>query len=841
MNRILISIVLALAGGCANVELPEADIGRGGVSFDYAAITQARFKGAFDPGRNLLKDPPAPGHISASKSFTFAVPHTNGGVWRVSCRYKMRHEKAGSAKFSVSPGGYWSYLIPENGSEWGVLSETAKVPAGSDKIKVSFQLNGGSVRLDYRDFTLVDETPKTPVVGQWTQADLLDGTFAVPSGQVAFLEFTWRKTGEKDYPPERFKARLELPPGIEYVDSTYANRKTVKTVRNSDGSSVTTFRVGSGACKPGREFVRWAFNTTVVRGVSNGLGERGVGRLTLDYDNSEEGFSVALNPVRFQVIPAIKADAPVEYANGIMPTEDFSKMSESVRREVSGFFGACGVSWIVKRDSADMYELWRKSGVKYITPGIWPCTDGYHICSGSVPVPESDRYVALDKDLKPTKVMSGSVCPVTVYEESDYFRNATVPFVRNYLKGADGCWSNWEPGSYAGKGCFCDRCCRKFSDYVKKPYEEIKADWPKCVMKDGAFYGKIQKFRSLEHAKVVKTMDRVVRDCTGGDKSHGLIPGIAWIEMSSWWRPRNYAAEVQAIDYAGALKWMCPWGPYAAWETAYPYVDARRKPLCQFLAAKDVRRTVDADYPADSRPKLMALPQGMQCLHWLTQPENIGMALDSNFFNGFESTVEYYFPQGYDARYWERFADATGRAAKYERIVSTGVRVDADVTVQTDDSYAPLVRWPSAYLPNERDVSLLQTVAWRKDGRLVVAVFNFWENGEAFFTLKAGGLAGKVAVVDEEGVLRVANRASALYDGAALATTGVRLVVPAARCRVFEFRMDGDWADATSVLTDEGFRRLYKQRRDALKRAADAEARREEANGPLDTDPMPVI
>lgn len=836
------SLLVAGAAAGGGVALPTAAVERGGVTFDFDVITEARFRSVFDPARNLLANPPPPERLTATKTFTFAVPHTNGGVWRVSCRYRLRHEKPGRAEFFVEPGGYRFYLIPESGDTWGILSETAKLSPGESAVKATFRLNEGQVALDCRDFTLVDETPTVPVVARWTQSSLLDGTFAVSEGQVCSIDFVWRRTVARDFPVQRFTARLELPPGIAFVDAVYADRETVRTERRADGSSVTTFRVGAAARPPIDSVAGWAFMPTVVKATRKS-GDAGVGWLTLSYDNDGERFQVPLGPVRFQVIPAIKAAAPKVYANGIMPTENEFRLSPAANAELATFIGDCGVTWVASggKEPDEIYGLLRKAGVRRLTPSIWPCNDGYSIRGNRDPVPASDRFVALDEQGRPTKLLETAVCPVTVYEGSDYFRGKTVPWLRQRLVGTDGAWANWEPFRFVGKGCFCDRCLRKFADYVGKPYESVKADWPACVLKGGVYHDRIAKFRSREHAKIVKALDREVRACTGGEKSLGLIPGIAWVEMSSVWRPRNLAAEVQAIDYAGGLRWMCPWGPYAAWEAAYPYVDARRKPLCQFLAAKDIRRTVDADYPVGTRPKLMALPQGQQCVHWLTQPENLGMAFDSNFFNGFEATLGYYFPQGYDARYWERLADATGRAAKYEDFVLSGTRVDEAVVVRTDAAYAPPVRSPSGYLPDVRDASRLQTVAWRLGDRTIVAVLNFWERGEAFFDLRVSGLSDKVAVVDERGVLRAADRRHATYDGAALAVEGVRLVVPAARCRVFEFRADGRLDDATSVLTDEDIRTLYELRRGDLRRAAEEDAARERGYGPATEDYMPVI
>lgn len=836
-----VALLVALVMGCEKVELPDATAERGGVTFDFKAISERRFAGVFDELRNLAKENRS-GHLTATKRMEFTLPTTNGGVYRVSCRYRLAHVKQGRAAFGVSPGGYFSYVIPESANAWSVLSERAKVPCGKDKITLAFTLHGGGVTFDYKDLTILDETPTAPLETTWTQSDNLDGTYAVAEGQPCEMEVYWRKTVKENLFCGDFRARLELPAGIAFVGAAFADTNTVKTAANPDGSTVTTFAVARTSRSPLAAYVSYGGLSLVVK-ATRGPGEAGVGRLTFDYvGKAVPKFSQALKPVSFFVIPRIRAAAtPVTYANGVMPSGPLEGLRDAAEEEIASFMGECGVTWLVGRAREKTYADWRKAGISRLTPGIWPCVDGFNV-RGHKPVPESDRFVALDPSTgKPTQVTQGSVCPVTVYEQSEYFRTVTVPFIRDYVKGADGAWANWEPGSYKGKGCFCDRCCRKFADYVRERYETVKADWPKCVMKGGRWFDRVEKFRSLEHAKVVHTIDGIVRAATGGEKSFGFIPAIAWIEMSSWWRPRNYAAEVQAIDYADKLGWMCPWGPYAAWETDFPYVYQKRKPLCQFLAAKDIRATVDADYPAGSRPKLMGLPQGRQCSHWMTQPESIGLALDSYFFNAWESTVVYFFPQGYDARYWERFADATARAAKYEGFVLKGRRVDDAVTATPCGAYAKNVKYPSAYLPKEKNVPMLQAVAWEKDGRRIVAVFNFWEKGEAFFDLKVRGLKGEVAVVDEKGVLRAADRSRPLWSAEALASKGVRLMVPAARCCVFEFRPDGNWQEATAVQTDEALRRLYETRRESLENAAREDAETEGANGPIDVDYMPVI
>ena len=828
------TLILAALGASADV---------GGVSFDFKELSARRFAAAFDPQRNVLKEPIA-GTATNTFTKTLPLPTTNGGLWRVSARYKMRHTQPGSALFRVSPGPVRPFNILENGTDWGELSVLAEVPPGTPSLKASFIFaRGSSVTFDYKDLSLVDETPRAPVMFKEMPMGNLDGRFAVAAGRCGMLEYFWRKTAAapKNIKHQNLRFELTLPPGIEHVDSSFADKATIKTEKNPDGSSVTTFARGPGL------YLRDIFNYDAIRIIVRATGKPGAGgkgQLKVKYADKADAFEVAADPVDFFVIAPVSAQKPTRYCNGVMTGRMFSNLSAAAVEGLSQMMTDAGVTWLVARDSAETYALWRKLGVKYITPSAWQFNNGFQIGNGPK-LPESDRYVAVNvnpNDRHAQSILHGT-CPISVYEQSDFFRTNTIPFIQSFVKGTDGCWSNWEPYMFNRKGCMCLKCCRAFAKYIGKPYEEIAAKWPKCVMAGGEYFMDVLKFRSLEHAKVVKTLDRVVREATGGDASLGFIPAIAWIEMGSWWRPRNYAAEVQAIDYAGALRWMNPWGPYVAWESNHPYIYTKRKPLCHFFAAQDVRRTVNSDYPAGARPKLMALPQGYQCGHWLSQPEHISMALDSYFFNGWESTIEYYFPRGYDARYWNAFAEATDRAAKFERFVLDGKRADAAVSVTPFPGvYAANVRMLSGYLPEYRDLSPLQSVSYDLGESRIVAVLNFWQKGEAFFTLKAKGLKpGRYQIVKEDSTLRVPGNGKAFYTAEELASTGVKLSVGAARTRVFEIRPIGSRVTSDRTETDAAFDARFNARRAELERNAADDAEYERSNGDVVYDSMPVI
>ena len=817
---------------CALAAALSAAAEPGGVTFDFEAISAKRFAGAFDPQRNVLKER-FEGVATNTVRLTLPLPSTNGGVWRVSARYKLRHTAPGGkqVRFRVEPSDDRPFKIHECGYGWGELSTVVDVGPGRRSLSVAFVVaDGDCAVLEYKDVSLVDETPRSPIVLKEMPMGNLDGRFAVSEGGYGRLEYYWRRTV-----PERLSARnitfeVELPPGIDFVDSSYAANGIAKTERRADGSSLTTFV----ARKEPRDKLETGGPPSIVVKATGKPGPCGSIRLAVRYadrKNPAKDFTVAADPIELFIVPAKKARVPRRYCNGIMPGGLFSNIGNEALEGISRTIADAGITWLVANAPQETYSLWRSLGIWRITPSANQFNNGFQIGRR---VPESDRFVTVGASSKHRRAyaLTHATCPVTVYEGSDFFRTNTIPYIKDFVKGGDGCWSNWEPWAFQNKGCMCMRCCRAFAKYIGKPYDEIAAKWPKCVMKGGEYFAESDKFRSIEHAKVVTTVDRIVREATGGDSSLGLIPGICWIEMSSWWRPIDYPPEVKPIYYAGSLRWMNPWGPYATWESDTPYVYSKRKPLCHFTAAQDVRRTVDADYPEGARPKLMALPQGYMCGHWLTQPEHISMALDSYFFNGWEATVVYYFPRGYDARYWNAFAEATDRAARFEDFVLDGRRTDSETSVAPFPGvYAVPVRASTGYLRDSLDVPMLQCVSYDLGGRRIAAVFNFWQKGEAFFTLRAKGLKpGRYEVVMEDGSLRVHDGSRTSYTAEELAE-GVALSVGASRTRVFEIRPCGTVKAAASAETDASFGARFDAARSKLERAAAEDAEYEKANG----------
>lgn len=167
------------------------------------------------------------------------------------------------------------------------------------------------------------------------------------------------------------------------------------------------------------------------------------------------------------------------------------------------------------------------------------------------------------------------------------------------------------------------------------------------------------------------------------------------------------------------------------------------------------------------------------------------MALDCYFFNRWEATAVYTFPKGFDARWWQAFAEATARAARYEDSVLDGTRVDDKVLLTpTPDFPAPAKEAdPRCSTALTRGASYLQCAAYDHEGRRICAVFNFAHKATARFTLKTSGLPpGRYEVLRYDGKSLQSSGNRRTFTSEELSDEGVNLAVPPLRTWVFEFK-----------------------------------------------------
>lgn len=659
------------------------------------------------------------------------------------------------------------------------------------------------------------QAEKWPVSVRCVVPDVTDGVFQIGEGQCGYLWFEMRNEDKTKYDASKFECRLTLPDGIVPVGERARGVRTPIHIFNAHDP-----------------------NGYLVKAV-RGKGTAGEATFACYY----EGRRVSrIDRVRIDVVDAVKGLRPKRFMTGIhcgariadLPTDEgVAAFADMV--------ADAGATWTILSCSPRVRDILHTRKLK-VTPyeNNW-FVNGFMV--GRLSRPKEDRFVPLPKAEQPPDdatryFLRSASCPIAIYSESPFFRTNTVPLLKSLCAGYDGFWANWEPYFFANRGCFCDRCKAAFAEYGGFDVKEFGEGWHKLVRDRKSRYRvPWLEFRAREHGRVVRTIDGYVRRFTSPD-SFGFVPAVAWIEMSSWYPPiqdayASYVKQVRQTDFAGDLRWINPWGPYVAWRSHRPYRYEKRLPMAHFFAARDVREQVAKDYPPGRRPKLLSFPLGTLG-QMVSQPEWIGMGIDSFFFNRWEASVVYYLPRGsMDARYWRALADASTRAAKYEDDVIDGRDVSASVTVKPVAEYAVPCKRVSGYLPGPtKDKSPLQRIAYARGDRRIVAVFNFWEKGEAFFDLAVKGLTGDFSLVDEAGVVWAPADGKTVWTAEELAA-GVRLEVGALRTRVFEIRpAAAGLTGATAVRTSAETAARYAERRRALAAEAERDAR-EEAAAPL--------
>ena len=766
-----------------------------------------------------------------------------GGRYRISFRYKMKHVKlpiGGSGGSAMVYRQSWSekqladgkkgnpgqttgrlvYIALQNAaSEWNLATADFSFEPQHAGAYLRVALQGeGSIAFKDVEIRRIAETDEPEVRITAEPSSSLDGRFAVPEGQCGLVTCVWSKReAEKRYHGGKIEVRTSVTGDFEILES------------------------------PKRCGTPWAakdnfWNTlgTVVK-ATGGVGSEGELRFEVVY----EGRLVSnVETVRLYTVPAIHAQAPERYTVGFSVGGTYMTLEEPAAREK--YMADCvdwGVRTVVARQN--LIADWRRAGVRTVL-GEEVAANGYGIATYCKPEerPADERFVSLASLNLPDfpgnrnneKQFAKYSCPISVYEEKPFFRNVVVPYMQERLRGFDGNWANWEPYGTDGQGCFCTNCAKAFARYLKVPETEVLKDWPRCVLRNrvtkGRYADQEPRFRSLEHAKLIRTLDKYVTRFTGGEKSMGFIPGVGFDQVTSIWKEYEIASYYQPHDYMGDLKWIEPWGPYTHWKSHTPYIPFKGDVLRSWCAAKDVRETIDREFPAERRPKIQSYPQGAQGEGWITQPEWLEMSMDAFFLNRWESTSVYFFPKGYDARWWRAFANHVTRAGRYEKYVWDGRRADGTVALRAVPEYAAPAAYVGGRFPQFKDVPLLQSATYGLGGSRMVAVLNYWDFSEAFFRLSATGLpAGEYAISDEEGMLWTMDREHATWSAADLAR-GLVLVVPATRTRVFEILPAGTKpaVAARTRFTQDDVRDLFKSRRAALRAAADADAVYEREN-----------
>ena len=246
---------------------PDHDaIDLGGTVFDLQKISQARFNlpvggqsGAME--RLSAADPEVPLVLTADWADArrrFSQPI------RLSFRYRMRVDALGPSErvaikvkfYSRGKNGTrqtgqpdWSVKAYDTGGRWRACTFTGlNVKEGVDDVDFIFSLCEGLGRVEVKDFVLSQGTmdpaaaPEHLVRLRNATMSLLDGCFAIGSGQPQMLMFEWCDNGSHTFDRGKWRLRLDLPKGLRCLAVPAALKGTDRITTNADGTQTITFR-----------------------------------------------------------------------------------------------------------------------------------------------------------------------------------------------------------------------------------------------------------------------------------------------------------------------------------------------------------------------------------------------------------------------------------------------------------------------------------------------------------------------------------------------------------------------------------------------------------------------
>jgi hypothetical protein len=637
-------------------------------------------------------------------------------------------------------------------------------PGATRCLDVRLALTGvGEVRFDDVALNRAQLQEHGPTVRLMPGA-FLDNLYCLSTGDAGVLTFGFRnETGSKIESPQLL---LQLPQGVEVLDMALAAPILEQKPMPVEGASMVQYRLDlcgwTNRIHDGTfsyPYNMWDGLTLVVRTARPAAATR----LKASYWLEDGTYRSAPLPFDLQIVPPVPTVAgPKTFRSGahlfLLP----SLTKPEAIQAFAKLYRQVGFNSVHVPPSPLGAELGRLGVERYTQP----FANGYNM-GDTGPGQKPAEAVFRLEDGQP---LWEAICPVEVYNKGPCFRDRIV---RDTLRGilvkdrqAEQIMANWEPFMYNGRGCFCDRCQAEFAAFSKLPQAEVDRVWPKTVIQE---HGDLWlKFRSWQHGKLMVTLEETVHALgqEAGLDTH-FIPEIHYGLLTATWDQydgnRNYAA----VDYLGKLPVLEPWAPYN-WFVfgGGPYECLRGLHLSSHVTAREVQDFLAARLPPEQRPQLIAFPYGTY--EGATQPEALAFEFLTYFLNGYHGAFAYLFPGGYDARYWRALAEMNRQLALCEPFVSDGQAVQQhDLKCET-----PLPGPDPRFLHDcgplaepQRWGKLPLLLSWEYQRRIgddplgdtrLLAVGNFWEQGECFFRLTPRGLrSGRKYVLREPAAGRV--------------------------------------------------------------------------------------
>lgn len=709
----------------------EADAWRGGVKGPDFASYLTRFVRI--PGPHELK------HAVLTMCYKARLsPTASTSYVRMTLSCVDNAEKPWSGKATRD----WKMRILTDSDAWRAAKLEMLVPPETRALQVSLYLDGcGEAMFDDVQLRL-EEPPAGPEMRLWPMSAL--GNELHIAGGFGLLNFVFRN--QRGETPKNLMAVLDLPDGFDLVNTRFGIAATERHAAHAiHRIPVSALR---DVMRANRE--RWETTQTLSCAVKTSLAPSAK-TFTARYWLEGEGYRSESQSFTLRVVGRVRvAHKPQLFRSGaVLGREfEFDHTDEAASRAaiagVTKLYTDTGFNAIhaPARDAVLMTTL-GAAGIHRSFEALW-IVNGYHL--GPAKKPDFARMVLPDGSFH-----ADGICPMEVIERGPFFRESIEAPLRKILvtdRTSDGVMPNWEPGAYQdNKGCYCARCQRAFIAHSKLPADEVKAAWPRDIFT--RYHEAWVKFRSWQHSRVCVTLERTVNALgkEAGIDAH-FAPSIGHTSLIAGDYHEKHFGEIDPYDYATELPWLEPWGPYVRTELLHPEPAAIGRNIHPFIAGRDIMATLTRRIPDGAkRPKLIAYPHGFQLEDWVATPQAIAMDTLSFFVNRWRGSYVYFFPRGYDARYWNALAAANDLIGRHEDIVLNGrptdqQRVTALTPLPAHAGFNNVMRGVLQHTyPDAITAPLLQTRGFVKGNTRLIAVGNFCETQSCPAKLAVMGLA----------------------------------------------------------------------------------------------------
>lgn len=340
-------------------------------------------------------------------------------------------------------------------------------------------------------------------------------------------------------------------------------------------------------------------------------------------------------------------------------------------------------------------------------------------------------------------IVKSAFDPAYIIRKGDWYIKALNQVIDDAVKKkCRGIWLNWEPYMFIGeKGSFTELSMKDFAVFSGLPETEILNAQPAALVEK--YREKFYAFQSAQYAKAMQVMAEQVKT-RAKELNHPLelilCTGIHFFKDLN---DKEFSKQ-NLLRYRKTFmteEWLKHFDSASSWLYLYfksnDYKDKNQKelldigyripetytlrPVSHAGTLEEVEKTVSFIGEQCRKDRRTPIPyyhltQNMQVNNWVVKPMEIGIQMLAAFLGGAAGVDLYYFPMGYDGRYWESATQANAQISMFEDYVMNGKKV----------SGCNAVALTELFRSNEEDYSKrIALRVFEKNGSYLAAVANF--------------------------------------------------------------------------------------------------------------------